>query len=300
MVVPIGGALFPSSAHCSLMYESRLMARACPDPESPVMPLQRAIKRLRLWPIDRLRWPLPALLAWMLAWALLWLLRGLGVMEALAFVFASIAGAMLALTVVGRFRRVLVAGGFPLSALALDGAAGLPAWAWLAALAPLLLAYPMRAWRDAPFFPTPADALAGLDEVIDLPPGARIVDAGCGLGHGLHALHRLWPQASFAGVEWSAPLRLLAARRCPWAAVRRADMWVESWTGFDLVYLFQRPESMPRAVHKAQSEMRRGTWLVSLEFEATGLRPQARLALPGQRVVWVYRMSGREPGEQAR
>jgi hypothetical protein len=264
------------------------------------MPLQHAIKRLSLWPIDRLRWPLPALLAWVVAWALLWLLRGLGVMGALAFVAASMAGAALALTVVGRFRRALVAGGFPLSALALDGAAGLPAWAWLAALAPLLLAYPMRAWRDAPFFPTPADALAGLDEVIELPQGARIVDAGCGLGHGLHALHRLWPQADFSGVEWSAPLRLLAAWRCPWAAVRRADMWAEPWTGFDLVYLFQRPESMPRAVQKAQREMRCGAWLVSLEFEAAGLRPQARLALPGRRVVWVYRMSGPAGGGQTR
>jgi hypothetical protein len=48
----------------------------------------------------------------------------------------------------------LIAAGFPLS-LALTGAAGLPAWAWLVPLALLLLVYPLNAWRDAPLFPTP-------------------------------------------------------------------------------------------------------------------------------------------------
>ena len=78
--------------------------------------------------------------------------------------------------------------------------------------------------------------------------------------------------------------------RCRWARVRRGDMWRGSWAAHDLVYLFQRPESMPRALAKAEAEMRPGSWLVSLEFEAAGRRPHAVLRPRGGRPVWVYRL----------
>jgi SAM-dependent methyltransferase len=241
-------------------------------------------------PSNRLPWPLPALAGWLGAWALFATLGALGAPVGLAFGGATAAGAFLATLADGRWRRALVMAGFPLSALVLGAAAGLPAWGWLAALAALALAYPVKAWRDAPFFPTPADALEGLADVVSLPATPRLLDAGCGMGHGLRALHRLWPQARLEGVEWSAPLRLLAGWSCPWARVRRADMWAAPWANFDLVYLFQRPESMARAVAKAERELAPGSWLVSLEFEAVGRRPFARLQAAGARPVWVYRI----------
>ena len=60
------------------------------------------------------------------------------------------------------------------------------------------------------------------------------------------------------------------------------------WSAYDMVYLFQRPESMPRAVHKA-AELRPGAWLVSLEFEALALQPTASYTAPGGKTVWMYR-----------
>jgi hypothetical protein len=236
------------------------------------------------------RWPLPALAVWVGAWLVWTLLGALGAPAAPSLLAAVLLAAVAALAVNGPLRRAIVAAGFPLSVVALGGASALPAWGWLAALLPLLALYPLRAWRDAPFFPTPADALSGLDRVVGLPADASIVDAGCGAGHGLLALRRVWPQGRLHGVEWSAPLALLARWRCPWARVQRADMWQQSWAGHDLVYLFQRPESMPAAQDKAQREMRPGSWLVSLEFEAPGLRPVARVGAAGGRPVWVYRI----------
>jgi SAM-dependent methyltransferase len=236
------------------------------------------------------------LATWVAAWGLWLLLRSAGAPSTLAWMLAAALGAAAALAVDGLLRRVIVALGFPLSMLALGSSTDLPAWSWLAALLPLLLVYPVRAWRDAPFFPTPADALQGLDGVITLAPGARVLDAGCGAGHGLRALHRLWPQARLEGVEWSAPLRWLSAWRCPWATVRRGDMWQQSWADRDLVYVFQRPESMPRAAEKALREMRPGSWLVSLEFEAAALQPLARCGAAGGRPVWVYRIGKRHAG----
>ncbi len=234
-----------------------------------------------------LPWPLPALLTWLLAWALWVAGQALGLPPGLALLLASAVGLAGAVGLAARWRRALVALGFPLSALA--AGAAVPAWAWLLALAPLLLLYPLRAWRDAPFFPTPTRALEGLDQVIALAPEARLLDAGCGLGHGLWALRRVWPQAQLRGIEWSRPLAWFAACRCPWAGVTRGDMWALSWSGLELVYLFQRPESMARAWAKAQAEMAPGAWLVSLEFSVPGVAPVACLGDASRRAVWIYR-----------
>jgi hypothetical protein len=198
----------------------------------------------------------------------------------------SVAGSVLAAT---WWRRVLIALGFPLSLL-LTGAAALPSWAWLLPLAVLLLVYPLNAWRDAPLFPTPRGALRGLDALAPLPPGAAVLDAGCGLGDGLLALRAAYPQARLHGLEWSWPLALLCRLRCPWARVRRGDIWAADWSGYQLVYLFQRPESMARAAAKAQAEMVPGSWLVSLAFEVPGLRASAQLPAFAGQGVWMYQM----------
>jgi SAM-dependent methyltransferase len=187
------------------------------------------------------------------------------------------------------WRRLLIAGGFPLSWLLVSAPVSVPPWAWLLLLAPLALVYPLNAWKDAPLFPTPPGALQDLPLHAPLLPGAQVLDAGCGLGHGLRELHRRYPQAQLQGLEWSIPLRLLCAWRCPWAKVQRGDIWKADWSGFDLVYLFQRPESMHRAVRKATQELHAGAWLVSLEFEAIPLTPSAQLRTQGGKMVWLYR-----------
>jgi hypothetical protein len=246
------------------------------------------------WAYTRLRWPLPAVLTWAAAWTCWTLALRLGLPPALALGLAVGLGLLLAWPCGGLWRRALAAGGFPLSAVALGAAAAWPSWIWLSLLLPLLAAYPLKAWNDAPFFPTPPQALAGLDGVVGTP--RRVLDAGCGLGHGLAALRRLWPQAELQGLEWSAPLSWAAVWRCRGLAVqiRRGDMWAASWAGQDLVYVFQRPESMARVFDKARRELSATAWLVSLEFEVPGVRPVASLQAPGRRSVWIYR-----PGVQA-
>jgi hypothetical protein len=223
-------------------------------------------------------------------------LSALGLSAGMAWGCAMFTSLALALLAASRWRRLMVAAGFPLS-FALSGllSGGSAVW-WLLPLVLLAVAYPVRAWSDAPLFPTGATVLDGLDDLIDLPVQARVLDAGCGLGHGLQALRRVWPTACLEGIEWSHLWRLIAALRCPWACIQQGDMWAQSWARHELVYLFQRPESMPRAVEKALREMRPGTWLVSLEFEAKGLRPHARLQHPDQRPVWIYMIRETRPG----
>jgi SAM-dependent methyltransferase len=239
--------------------------------------------------VPRLVWPLPALLAWGACWALFLALSRLAAPAWIALSLATSLGLVLALPLATRWRLLFVAAGFPLSLAASGFAAGLPAWAWLVALAALLLLYPLNTWRDAPMFPTPPDALRGLAALAPLPAGAQVLDAGCGLGDGLRELRREYPLARIGGIEWSWPLRLACAWRCRFARVRRGDLWAADWSQQDLVYLFQRPESMPRALEKARRELRPGAWLASLEFEVPDLRPNAALEAPGRKPVWLYR-----------
>jgi len=250
-----------------------------------------------------LLWPLPALWAWLLAWALMSGLHALACPPAVALAAAVVlATALAALLPQGSgWRRLIIVAGVPLSALvaggapgapALPSAAALPAWGWAVGLAVLLLAYPLRAWRDAPLFPSPRQALAGAAGTVALHSGARVLDAGCGLGHGLSALRAEFPQARLEGIEWSWPLRLATALRCRWARVRQGDMWAADWSAYALVYLFQRPESMARAWAKAQAELAPGSWLASLDFEVPGVPATAVLRRPGAQPLWLYRVDG--------
>lgn len=236
-----------------------------------------------------LPWPLPAVLAWGLCWLVYLAGERVGLSSAAALLVAALLGLLLGLAGSSWWRRLIIATGFPL-ALVASGVAVVPGWVWLLLLMLVLTVYPVKAWRDAPLFPTPVDALRGLSQPIPLPPEALILDAGCGLGHGLRALRAAYPQARLDGVEWSWPLRAWCGLRCPWARVRHGDIWSTPWQPYAMVYLFQRPESMPRAVAKARDGMAAGTWLVSLEFEAVELLPDVVLRLPDGRPVWAYRV----------
>ena len=238
-----------------------------------------------------LRWPFLALLAWAACWAAFAALRSQGTPLAVSVALAALLGAVIAVAGSTPWRRLFIAAGFPLS-LALSGAASaLPAWAWLAPLAALAILYPVGAWRDAPLFPTPKGALRGLAAQLSLPAEGRFLDAGCGLGDALIELRREFPRASLFGIEWSRPLRLACALRCRFATVRRADMWTADWSGFDLVYVFQRPESMERVIAKASRELRPGCWLASLEFDVGSRRPTWVFVCADGRPLWLYRMT---------
>ncbi len=250
------------------------------------------------------RWPLPALLTWLGCWLLYALLLAMGAPVWLAMSIGTLSGALVSVlanmvanmvanvgtagAAVSGWRRIALAAGFPLSLL-LSGTVALPAWAWLLPLLLVALVYPQRAWRDAPLFPTPIAALQSVAAQAPLADGARVLDAGCGLGHGLRALRAAYPMAALEGIEWSWPLAWLCRLRCPWARVRRGDMWQADWSQYDLVYLFQRPETMPRAAMKAQAELKEGAWLVSLEFAVPGWQANAVLQPANGKPVWLYR-----------
>nr|WP_255719411.1 class I SAM-dependent methyltransferase [Pelomonas sp. P8] len=232
-------------------------------------------------------WPLSALEVWVVAWAGHAVLSPWG--REVAFVGGALLGAMLALLFQRRWRRLIAALGFPVSTLLLGWQGDLAAWLWLVPVALLWWLYPRRSWSEAPLFPTPRGALARLPAEAPLCPDARVLDAGCGVGDGLRELLHAYPQARVEGVEWSRPLALLARWRARGAVVRRGDLWADDWAPFALVYVFQRPESMPRIWAKACAELAADAWLASLDFQVPDVVPAARWQLGNGQFVWLYR-----------
>lgn len=246
-------------------------------------------------------WPLPALLVWLMAWLVHLALRQSAASSWLSLGVPTLLGVAFAvwpLWASTRWRAMFLAAGFPISlgmmtlvATHASSPTMTMGAAWLLPLGLLLLAYPVRAWRDAPVYPTPVDALKDLPNSLSLPADARVLDAGCGLGHGLRAWHAAYPQARLSGIEWSWPFALWARWRCSWAKVQRGDMWAQDWADFDVVYVFQRPESMTRIWAKAQAQMKPGAWLVSLAFEIPNVAPKACLGKGNSgdvHTLWLY------------
>jgi len=86
----------------------------------------------------RLPWPLPALLVWAAAWGFFFLTIRLGLGPMAGLLLASALGVAGSLLAPNWWRRLIVAGGFPLS-LAASGAVTLAPAYWLLPLALLLL-----------------------------------------------------------------------------------------------------------------------------------------------------------------
>jgi len=235
--------------------------------------------------VRRLLWPTKLIALWLVAWVTSAALEPhLGRWGALALV--TIALAVASLTEKRPWRRLALVLGFAVACLVSFMGGALNAVTWLGLLAIGLLVYPVRAWQDAPLFPTPADCLLPMTGAFPGQAGWRVLDAGSGLGDGLIALRRAYPTAQIEGIEMSWVLRFLCRLRCPWARLRPGDMWRLDWSSYALVYLFQRPESMPKAIGKAREQMRPGALLVSYQFAV----PSLAATWSGQNAAgkWLY------------
>ncbi len=75
-----------------------------------------------------------------------------------------------------------------------------------------------------------------------------------------------------------------------WAQVRQGDVLRADGSKYDMIYQFQRPDSMPRAVAQASAKLRSGTYLMSLEFEAQAMAPLGVLRTVANKHEWAYHM----------
>lgn len=188
--------------------------------------------------------------------------------------------------------KALRTGLFPLSYCVLWASHGAPPWIWGAMALAGAAVFPRLDKMSAPLWRSPVEVSTSLGVAL-AQLGAqpkKALDPGCGMGDGMAALSAAMPKAVVRGIE-AAWLPWLVARWRFGEAVSRADMWGESWSGFDLVYLFLRPEAMERARKKLSMELGGDALVASLDFEFEACRcVDEREARPG-RILRIYRVS---------
>ncbi|MBI3523563.1 MAG: methyltransferase type 12 [Betaproteobacteria bacterium] len=168
-----------------------------------------------------------------------------------------------------------------------------PAW-YLAAFILLLLVY----WRTdksrVPLYLSNAAAARALAGLLPATP-CQVVDLGCGDGSLLRRLARTRPDCSFLGIE-HAPLPWLWAKLAGHGmhnlSIRYGDFWRISLTPYNVVYAFLSPAPMAALLHKAHTEMRPGSMLVSNTFAIPDVEPERVVALTDRRATRLhcYRM----------
>jgi SAM-dependent methyltransferase len=144
-----------------------------------------------------------------------------------------------------------------------------------------------------PLFLTNASTRARLAQL--LPPGARVLDLGCGFGGLLHKLAGARADCAFHGCEIAplpavlARLRTCAQRR---VSVTMGDFWQMDFADYEVVYAFLSPVPMPALWDKARREMRAGSLLISNTFTIPGVAADEVIALNDYRhsALHVWRM----------
>ena len=162
----------------------------------------------------------------------------------------------------------------PAIVLALD--AQLPAWAYLLG-ALLLFGLSRNVLTDrVPLFLTSRAVLEVL--AARLPPGARLLDLGCGTGRLLFGLAQRRPDLQLHGVEsaWLPWLwAYLRARLAglPQVRITLGNLWQAPLAGHNVIYAYLSPEPMARIWHKVQQEAVPGAWFISNSFAVPDVQP---------------------------
>lgn len=146
-----------------------------------------------------------------------------------------------------------------------------PGW-FLAAFVVLALVYWSSFRTQVPLYLSNRKTAEAVAALLPAAP-AQVLDIGAGTGSLLRPLARSRPDCRFTGIELApAPWligRALAAGQGN-LELHRGDFFAHDWSHYDVVYAFLSPVPMTQVWHKARSEMRAGSILVSNSFAVPG------------------------------
>jgi hypothetical protein len=188
-----------------------------------------------------------------------------------------------------------VAGGlfWPLVGLALQFA--LPPWMYLLAFV-LTLGFGRNALTErVPLYRSSAAVLEVLAE--RLPPGASLLEAGCGDARLALALARRRPDLTIDAVEnawltWCwAKLRWWLQGRNGQVRIRFGSFWQLDWSRYGAIYVFLSPAPMPRVWRHFVAHAAPDSLLLSNTFTIPGEAADETLSLGGplQQTLMIWR-----------
>ena len=181
---------------------------------------------------------------------------------------------------------------FPLALLGADTLHLPPALFGLAFL--FLLGLYWSTFRtQVPFYPSGPAVWRAVAGVLPADRPLAVLDIGSGLGGLVLDLARRRPDCTVTGIEL-APLpwllsRLRAALGHSAARFVRGDYEGLDFADYDVVFAYLSPAAMPALWRKANSELRPGCLLLSLEFAIPGQPPQQTLSpAPGGPLLYQW------------
>ena len=134
-------------------------------------------------------------------------------------------------------------------------------------------------FTKAPFVPLPKKALPDVIQVLNLQPGDRLYDLGCGDGRVLIAAWRQQPQARFIGIDkdWLPAIcshwRLWRAGRPSQIEILRKNFFKQDLSNATHIFTYLFPKLMDNLLPKLTAELRPGTRLISCDFYFTNKKP---------------------------
>lgn len=124
---------------------------------------------------------------------------------------------------------------------------------------------------DVPYVPTSKKSLQDAFRLLNVRPGDKIVDLGCGNGQFLtYGARRV--KALFVGVEMNLLLYLVSklnslfVRGPGTISVRRQNYYTLDLKRFNKVFMFNMPSELRRLEEKLGNELLPGTMIVSIMF----------------------------------
>lgn len=146
--------------------------------------------------------------------------------------------------------------------------------------------------RAAPWVPAKRQDRQDILSSLELKPGVKFYDLGCGDGWLACAGARQGAHA--VGYEISLPVYLVALMKSWFASgpgtmnVRCRDFWNADLSDADAVFVFLMPKAMERLRDKLQTECRPKTRVVSYTFPIPGWQPINVIQRPDCHKIWVY------------
>lgn len=142
----------------------------------------------------------------------------------------------------------------------------------LAATLSLFLLAWSAVFTRAPFVPLPKKALPSVVQALNLQPGDKLYDLGCGDGRVLIAAWRSQPQAQYIGIDkdWLPSIcnhwQLWRAGRPSQIKILRKNFFKQDLSDATHIFVYLFPKLMNDLLPKLTAELKPGTKVISCDF----------------------------------
>jgi len=166
-------------------------------------------------------------------------------------------------------------------------------FAFVLALIIIFISFIYTGWRSAPWVPTGSRDIKRFLKLAEIKPGWKFYDLGCGDGRLVVAAAKQGAVAE--GFEISllpyllSKIRLLFRKNIN-VKVRYKDFWHSHLGDADIVYFYLMPKVYPKLRQKFESELKKGTKVISYVWPIDGWRPVFVDVAKGRPNLYLYQI----------